>query len=61
LNDFILANIFSLSLIIGIILYGIQIIKNSESFSFPGLDIIASKADRTPVIISADVLITGGN
>jgi hypothetical protein len=45
--------------IIGLIYFGIQAINNSESFSFLGLDVAVSRANWTPVIISAGVLVSG--
>ena len=45
--------------IIGLVYFGIQAINNSESFSFLGLDVAVSKANWTPVIISAGVLVVG--
>lgn len=49
-------------LVIGIIatlIFGIQAIQESESFSFLGMDIGISTANWTPVIISAIILIIG--
>ncbi len=45
--------------IIGTVLFGIQAIQDSESFSFLGLDIGVSSADWTPLIISVIVLLVG--
>ncbi|NEN24701.1 hypothetical protein G3O08_14435 [Cryomorpha ignava] len=45
--------------IIGCIIFGIQAIGDSESFSIFGADIAVSKANWTPLIISAVVLIIG--
>ncbi len=45
--------------LIGIIAFGIQAIQESESVSFLGIDIVASSANWTPVIISGVVLIIG--
>ena len=45
--------------IIGTILFGIQAIEDSESFSFLGMDIAVSSANWTPLIISVVVLIIG--
>lgn len=44
---------------IGTIIYGIQAIQDSESFSFLGMDIAVSSANWTPVIISVVVLVIG--
>jgi hypothetical protein len=45
--------------IIGTIVFGIQAINQSESFSLLGVDIAVSSANWTPVIISAAVLVVG--
>ncbi len=45
--------------IIGCIIFGIQAAGDSESFSIFGADIAVSKANWTPLIISAVVLIVG--
>jgi hypothetical protein len=45
--------------IIGIIIFGIQAIQQSETFSFLGIDIGVSHADWTPLIISAFVFVIG--
>ena len=45
--------------IIGTIIFGIQAINQSESFSLFGMDIAVSSANWTPVIISAVVLVIG--
>ena len=45
--------------IIGTILFGIQALNQSESFSLFGLDIAVSSANWTPVIISVVVLVIG--
>lgn len=45
--------------IIGCLVFGIQAINDSESFSLFGLDIAVSKANWTPLIVSAIVLIVG--
>ena len=45
--------------IIGVIVFGIQAINQSESFSLLGMDIAVSKADWTPLISSAVVLVVG--
>lgn len=45
--------------IIGTIMFGIQAIQDSESFSFLGLDVGVSSANWTPLIISVIVLLVG--
>lgn len=45
--------------IIGTLVFGIQAIQDSESFSILGLDIAVSTANWTPVIISVLLLIVG--
>jgi hypothetical protein len=45
--------------IVGTIAFGIQAIQQSESVSFLGIEIVASTADWTPVIISAVILVIG--
>jgi len=45
--------------IIGVIVFGIKAMDDSESFSLFGLDIAVSKADWTPLIISGVVLVIG--
>lgn len=45
--------------IIGTLVFGIQALQDTETFSFFGLDIGVSSANWTPVIISAVVLIIG--
>lgn len=44
---------------IGTIVYGLQAIQDSETASFLGMDIAVSKANWTPLIISAAVLVVG--
>jgi len=44
---------------IGTIVFGIQAIQDSESFSFLGMDIAVSTANWTPVIISVILLVVG--
>lgn len=49
-------------LVVGIIatlIFGVQAIQESESFSFLGMDIGVSTANWTPVIVSAIILIIG--
>lgn len=45
--------------IIGIVVFGIQALNDSESFSLLGLDIAVSKANWTPLIVSAIVTMVG--
>ncbi len=45
--------------IIGVVVFGIQAINDSESFSLLGLDIAVSKANWTPLIVSAIVTMVG--
>lgn len=44
---------------IGTIIFGIQAMQDSESFSLLGMDVAVSSANWTPVIISVIVLIVG--
>lgn len=44
---------------IGTIIFGIQAIQDSDSFSFLGMDIAVSTANWTPVIISVIILVVG--
>ncbi len=44
---------------IGTIMFGLQAMQDSESFSFLGIDIAVSSANWTPVIISVVILIVG--
>ena len=45
--------------IIGVVIFGIQAMNDSESFSLLGAEIAVSTANWTPVIVSAVVLIVG--
>lgn len=45
--------------IAGTIIFGVQAIQQTETFSFLGLDIGVSDANWTPVIISAIILVIG--
>ncbi len=45
--------------IVGLVVFGIQALGDSESFSFLGMDIAVSSANWTPVIISAVVAVIG--
>lgn len=51
--------ILSIIGIIGILLFGIQAINDSESFTLLGLDVAVSKANWTPLIISFVVAAVG--
>ncbi|WP_162339896.1 hypothetical protein [Cyclobacterium salsum] len=44
---------------IGTIVFGIQAMQDSESFSLLGMDIAVSSANWTPVIVSVVLLIIG--
>ena len=44
---------------LGLIIFGLQAMEDSESFSFLGLDIAVSTANWTPVIVSGVVLVIG--
>ena len=45
--------------IVGTITFGIQAIQQSESVSFLGIELVASQANWTPVIISVIILVIG--
>ena len=45
--------------IIGTLVFGIQALQNSESFSFLGIEVAVSSANWTPVIVSVVILIVG--
>ncbi|TCO11090.1 hypothetical protein [Natronoflexus pectinivorans] len=45
--------------IVGILVFGIQAIQDTETFSFLGIDIGVSSANWTPVIISAIFFVVG--
>lgn len=45
--------------IIGLIVFGIQAINDSESFSVLGAEVAVSKANWTPFIVSAVVTVVG--
>lgn len=45
--------------IIGVVIFGIQAMNDSESFNLLGAEIAVSTANWTPVIVSAVVLIVG--
>ncbi|WP_158860177.1 hypothetical protein [Lunatibacter salilacus] len=44
---------------IGTVVFGIQAMQDSESFSLLGVDIAVSSANWTPVIISVILLVVG--
>ncbi len=44
---------------IGTIMFGLQAMQDSESFSFLGMDIAVSTANWAPVIISVIILVVG--
>lgn len=45
--------------IIGMIVFGVQAMNDTDSFHFLGLNIAVSKADWTPVIISFGIAALG--
>ena len=45
--------------LIGLIVFGIQAMNNSESFSVLGAEVAVSKANWTPVIASGVVFVLG--
>ncbi len=45
--------------IVGLLVFGIQILQDTETFSFLGLDIGVSKANWTPVIASGIIFVIG--
>ena len=45
--------------IVGTLVFGIQAIQDTETFSFLGIDIGVSSANWSPVIISAIILVVG--
>jgi hypothetical protein len=45
--------------IVGTLVFGVQAIQETETFSFLGMDIGVSEANWTPVIISGIVLLVG--
>lgn len=54
-----IGSIFTIGGLIALIYTGINYINDSESFDFLGIDVVASKGDPIPVIISAFVLVIG--
>lgn len=51
--------IFSIVGLIALIYTGINYLNESESFGFMGADVMVSKGDPVPVIISAVIMIIG--
>ncbi len=45
--------------LVGTIVFGIQAIQDTETFSFLGIDVGVSGANWTPLIISAVILVVG--
>ena len=45
--------------LVGVVIFGIQAFNDSETFSLFGADIAVSKANWTPLILSAVVLVAG--
>ncbi len=43
----------------GVIIFGLQAIDNSETFSLFGIDIAVSSANWTPVIVSGVIMVIG--
>jgi hypothetical protein len=43
----------------GVIIFGLQAMNDSETFSFLGINVAVSSANWTPVIISGVVMIVG--
>ncbi|WP_143959990.1 hypothetical protein [Litoribacter populi] len=46
--------------VVGTLIFGIQAIQDSESFTFLGMDIAVSTANWTPVIVSVVLMVIGG-
>ncbi|TVP43827.1 MAG: hypothetical protein EA341_17445 [Mongoliibacter sp.] len=44
---------------LGLIIFGLQAMEDSESFSLLGMDIAVSTANWTPVIVSGVILVVG--
>lgn len=44
---------------LGLIIFGLQAMEDSESFSLLGMDIAVSTANWTPVVVSGVVLVIG--
>ncbi|MEM9671263.1 MAG: hypothetical protein ACFB15_30620 [Cyclobacteriaceae bacterium] len=51
--------ILTLAGLVSIAITGTQVIEDSDSFSVLGMDVVVSKADYTPLIISVVVLVLG--
>lgn len=51
--------IFTILGIIGLVIFGIQAMNDSEHFSLLGMDVAVSSANWTPVIVSGVVAIVG--
>lgn len=45
--------------LIGVVVFGIQAMNDSESFNMLGVHVAVSKANWTPLIVSAIVLVVG--
>lgn len=45
--------------IIGTLVFGLEALKNSESFSFLGVEVAVSSANWTPTIVSVLILVIG--
>jgi hypothetical protein len=45
--------------VLGLVVFGIQAIQQTETFSFLGVDIGVSQANWTPVILSTIVFVIG--
>ena len=45
--------------IVGLLVFGIQSIQDTETFSFLGMDIGVSEANWTPVIVSGIIFVIG--
>lgn len=54
-----IGSIFTIGGLIATLYTGINYINDSESFGFLGADVVVSKGDPIPVIISAIVLVVG--
>ncbi len=55
----IIGSIFTIGGLIALIYTGINYINDSESFGFLGADVVVSRGDPIPLIISAFVVIIG--
>lgn len=54
-----IGSIFTIGGLAALIYTGINYINDSESFGFLGADVLVSKGDPIPVIISAFVMVIG--